>query len=270
MLSDILAQHAISVTGLSKSLHGCKVLDDISFSANEGEVIAVLGHNGAGKSTLVKCLTGMLTMDSGYIVRQNQTMQILSPLDARKLGIEAVHQNFGLIDELDVVSNFFLGRELHHDNLILKMLGWLDKRLMRFLTGRALERLGCEFRDLDRLVKHLSAGERQLIAVARAIHFGAQVVVMDEPSSALGMSQMAQLQEVIRTISAQGVTVLLVSHDMPFIREVCDRAMVLSKGRLVANINIACTSEEELYSYMMGCGHIKEPDNSLNALLRAS
>lgn len=262
MLSEMFIQQAISVTHLSKSFGSKRVLHDISFSANQGEVLAILGHNGAGKSTLVGCLSGEYQLDSGLISIQQIQRCLGNPLEAREAGVEVVCQDFELIGELDVTSNFFLSRELTHSNPILSAMGWLDKKQMRALTDRAMQRLGCDILNLDVPVNQLSQGEQQLIAVARAVYFGAHLLILDEPTAALGLHQMNKLQQVIKSISAQGVTILVVSHDPEFVRQTCDRAVVLRRGEKMIEVEISTVHREQLYAYMMGQEGNKKAHNT--------
>jgi simple sugar transport system ATP-binding protein len=223
-------------------------LDKADFSAMPGEVVALIGDNGAGKSTLVKTLVGAIRADSGEILVDGTPVQLSSPVDARKHGIEAVYQDLALAPDLDAAANLHLGREIY----LVPFLKVLDRRSMRRRAIAAFADLGIELPDAAAPVGTLSGGQRQSVAVARAVSYASRIIFMDEPTAALGVVQRGRVLDTIRRVRDRGVSVVLVSHNMPEVLAVADRIEVLRMGRRVAVFTASQTTVDELVGAMTG------------------
>ena len=243
---------ALEVSGLSKSFRAVRALDGVAMDLRYGRVTALLGDNGAGKSTLVKCISGIYAPDSG-VIRVNGVEQVVpSPEVARSLGIETVHQTLAVIDPLDVVENLFLNREHTRGGRLGAWLGVLDKKRMRAESGEILGRLNIRIPSLRRPMNALSGGQRQAVAIGRAAAWGQQIVLLDEPAAALGVEQAARVLDLIRSLRDSGVAVLLVTHNMERVTEVCDRAVVLRQGRKTAEVEVGDVTKDDLVAYITG------------------
>ncbi|MDF3126876.1 MULTISPECIES: ATP-binding cassette domain-containing protein [Rheinheimera] len=252
MVRTGLAQKALELKGITKEFGAVKALQGVSFSIHKGEVVALLGDNGAGKSTLVRCIAGLYAPDQGEIHVNEQQVTIRTPQDARDHGIETVFQDLAMIPDFDIASNLFLNREMLSKNPILRWFGWLDQQGMQKRARKSLNRLNSRLPDFSAKVSTLSGGQRQAVAIARAVNWGADLVIMDEPTAALGVEQSAQVNELIKLISSQGVAVLLISHNMQHVLETCDRAVVLYQGRSVADVAVSDVSKEDLVALITG------------------
>jgi simple sugar transport system ATP-binding protein len=247
-----VAPPVLEVRDLSKSYGPVAALTSVSFVIYPGEVLALLGDNGAGKSTLVRCVSGMTTPDSGAILVNNKIASISSPHVARELGIETVHQDLMLVGSLNVAANMFLGRELRTRVPVLRQLGWLDKVSMRRETTTIVERLHIRIPSINAPVEVLSGGQRQSVAVGRAVSWGRQLVVMDEPVAALGVEQTRQALELIGHLRSNGIAVLLITHNMQHVMQVCDRAVVLWHGTKVGDVRIRDVAARDLVDLITG------------------
>lgn len=236
---------------LVKRFGHVRALQGADFAAHPGEVTALIGDNGAGKSTLVKALSGVQPPDGGQILLDGKPVELAGPTDAQRLGIETVYQDLALAPDLDAAANLYLGREVLRGGL-LGRLGVLDKAAMRRQATAEFARLGVGLQDVDQPVAALSGGQRQSVAVARAVAFATRVVFMDEPTAALGVVQRERVLETVRRIRDQGVAVVLISHNMPEVLAVADRVEVLRLGRRVARFRAAETSLEQLVAAMTG------------------
>lgn len=223
-------------------------LDGADFSARAGEIVALIGDNGAGKSTLIKILSGTIRPDHGEILVDGEAVHMSSPLDARKHGIETVYQDLALAPDLDAAANLHLGREISR----VPLLRILNRRAMRRRAVEAFADLGIELQNLRAPVGTLSGGQRQSVAVARAVAYASRVIFMDEPTAALGVVQRARVLDTIMRVRDRGVAVVLVSHNMPEVLAVTDRVEVLRLGRRVASYRTSQTSVEELVGAMTG------------------
>jgi ABC-type sugar transport system ATPase subunit len=252
MVRTQLAQVALELRQIAKSFGAVQALKDVSFSVQKGEVVALLGDNGAGKTTLVRCIAGLHQPDQGQILLNNQPVILHSPQQARQLGIETVFQDLAMVPEFDISANMFLNREILSKNPLLRALGWLDQAAMERQARKSLHRLNSRLPDFHAKVQSLSGGQRQAVAIARAVNWGADLVMMDEPTAALGVEQSAQVNELIKLISSQGVAVLLISHNMQHVLETCDRAVVLYQGRTVADVALTDVSKEDLVALITG------------------
>src|SRR5918912_879091 len=246
-----MADALLEARGIVKSFGRVRALRGASFTVNPGEVVALIGDNGAGKSTLVKTLSGVIHPDDGEIRFEGRPVAIASPTAARELGIETVYQDLALAPDLESSANLFLGRESTRAGLLGK-LGFLDKGAMRRKTQEAFQQLGVGVQDPTAAVATLSGGQRQGVAVARAVTWAGKVVFMDEPTAALGVVQTRNVLDLIRRVSETGLAVVLISHNMPEVMEVSDRVEVLRLGERVARFTTADTSMEELVAAMTG------------------
>jgi simple sugar transport system ATP-binding protein len=254
-MADVL----LEARGIVKSFGRVRALRGASFTVNAGEVVALIGDNGAGKSTMVKTLSGVLTPDDGEIRFEGRTVTISDPHAARELGIETVYQDLALAPDLESSANLFLGREALRPGLLGK-LGFLDKRAMRRRTADAFKTLGVGVQDATAAVATLSGGQRQGVAVARAVTWAGKVVFMDEPTAALGVVQTRNVLDLIKRVRDTGLAVVLISHNMPEVMEVSDRVEVLRLGERVARFRTADASMEDLVAAMTGAlKHDEEP-----------
>ena len=234
-----------------KSFGRVQALRGANFSVYPNEVVALVGDNGAGKSTLVKTLVGVHPPDSGEILFDGQPVHINTPHDSRTLGIETVFQDLALAAEIDPAANMFLGREVLRPGLLGK-LGFLDKATMRRRSDEAFKDLGVRIQDTSAPVANMSGGQRQGIAICRAVTWASKVVFMDEPTAALGVVQTRNVLEQIKRVREQGLAVVLISHNLPEIFEVADRIEVLRLGERVARLRPSEVSMEDVVSAMTG------------------
>nr|PZN46847.1 MAG: sugar ABC transporter ATP-binding protein [Actinomycetota bacterium] len=220
----------LELRGVNKSFGPVHVLHDVSFAAYAGEVTALVGDNGAGKSTLVKCIGGIHPIDSGEYLFEGKPVNVHSPRDAAALGIEIVYQDLALCDNLDIVQNMFLGRE--RKNGIV-----LDEDTMEQMAAKTLQGLSVRtVKSLRQPVSSLSGGQRQTVAIAKAVLWNSKVVILDEPTAALGVAQTAQVLELVRRLADQGLAVVLISHNMNDVFAVSDRIAALYLGRMAAQV----------------------------------
>ena len=236
----------IELTGIRKSFGPVEVLKDVNFSANAGEVTALVGDNGAGKSTLIKGLSGVQPYDSGIVKFNGDDVEISSPLFARNLGIEVVYQDLALCENLDIVQNMFLG----HETLLT---GTLNEPEMELEATKALKNLSVKtVKSVRQKVSSLSGGQRQTVAIARSILREAKLVILDEPTAALGVAQTEQVLNLVKRLASHGVAVIVISHNLGDIFKVADKISVLYLGQLVANLEAKKTTTEEVISYITG------------------
>ena len=251
--SYTMLQHpALEVRNISKKFGQIEALKDVSFTINKGEVVGLLGDNGAGKSTLVNCISGIFKCTSGSILINGESVDVSSPQESRMLGIETVFQDLAVVPEFDIAANLFLNQEIISKNPLLKCIGWLDKKAMASQAETALKRLNSRIPNFTEKISNLSGGQRQAVSIGRAVNWGADIVIMDEPTAALGVEQSAQVNELIRLISSQGVSVLLISHNMQHVMETCDRAIVLFHGKSSANVKISDVTAQDLVGLITG------------------
>ena len=217
----------IETRHISKHFGGVQALDDVNVTLYPGEVVGLLGHNGAGKSTLIKILSGAYAADGGEILIDGQPVTLGSPRDAQRQGIETIYQNLALADNLDVPANIFLGRELMRGRR-------LDEDTMELEARKLLDRLGVvSVRNLGQPVSGFSGGQRQSIAISRAVYFQARILIMDEPTAALGPQETAQVNDLILSLKREGVGIFLISHDLHDVFDLADRLTVMKNGRVV-------------------------------------
>jgi fructose transport system ATP-binding protein len=246
------ARPVLEAHGLVKRYGHVTALDGADFELLPGEILAVIGDNGAGKSTLIKALSGAIQPDEGEILLDGVRVQFRSPVDARRAGIETVYQDLAVAPALDVASNLFLGRELRRRGPLGTVLRMVDKRSMRREAGRHLAELQIGIQSLKVAVEDLSGGQRQGVAVARAAAWGKRVVIMDEPTAALGVRETGQVVDLIRRVRDRGLAVILISHDMPHVFELADRIQIMRLGRRAAVVTPQSHSMPDVVAIMTG------------------
>jgi len=230
----------VAMRDISLSFGGIHAVDGASIDLYAGEVMALVGHNGAGKSTLIKILSGALPRDGGTISIRGEAASIANPRDARSYGIETIYQTLALADNVAAAANLFLGRELRT--------GWgtLDDAAMEAAARNVMGRLNPHFQRFKDPVRALSGGQRQSVAIARAILFNAQILVMDEPTAALGPQEAAQVGALIRKLKSDGIGIFLISHDIHDVFDLADRVCVMKNGRVVGTARIADVTKDEV------------------------
>ena len=236
----------VEISGVRKSFGGVHAVEDVNLQLHSGEVVAVLGHNGAGKSTLMKMLAGAYPIDSGDVRIDGQSARISSPADSQALGVETIYQTLALADNLDSVANLFLGREL------LTRFGMLDDDRMEQAAREVFLRLNPNFKNIRVPVRALSGGQRQVVAISRALYFKARVLIMDEPCAALGPEETRMVHDLVRRLKADGVGIFLVTHDMPDVFGLSDRLCVMKNGKVVGTYRTADVTEDEVLAMIIG------------------
>ncbi|MFI5846015.1 ATP-binding cassette domain-containing protein [Catenuloplanes sp. NPDC051500] len=230
----------LELRGIDKGFGPVQVLRDVTFAVYPGEVTALVGDNGAGKSTLVKCISGIYTIDSGQILFEGRPVSVNSPRDAATLGLEVVYQDLALCDNLDIVQNMFLGRE-RRSGLVL------DEPTMEQLAAETLASLSVRtVKSLRQHVSSLSGGQRQTVAIAKAVLWNSKVVILDEPTAALGVAQTAQVLELVRRLADRGLAVVLISHNMNDVFAISDRIATLYLGRMAAQVKTTDVTHSQI------------------------
>jgi fructose transport system ATP-binding protein len=238
--------------GLTKRFGHVTAVDQADLDLLPGEVLGLIGDNGAGKSTLIKMLAGALQPDAGSISIDGREVHLASPAEARRAGIETVYQDLAVSPALDVVTNMFLGREIRRPGLAGSLLRMIDQRAMREAADSYLRDLGISLRSVRQPVETLSGGQRQALAVARAAAWGRRVIIMDEPTAALGVTQSRQVLDLVRRVRDTGQSVILISHSLPDVFAVADRLAIMRLGRRVAVLATRETTMPEVVSIMVG------------------
>jgi D-xylose transport system ATP-binding protein len=235
----------VSLSRISKAFGGVHAVENVSLDLNPGEVLGLLGHNGAGKSTLIKMLSGVYPPDSGEIRLSGAPASIRSTRDAKAHGIETIYQTLALSENLDSVANLFLGRE------ITNRFGFMDDEAMEEAAQRSLDRMKLRLPSLSKLVASLSGGQRQAVAIARAVHFNARVLIMDEPTAALGPEETAKVGALIRELASQGIGIILISHDIHDVFDLATRLAVMRHGKMVGVVNTAEVTKDEVLAMII-------------------
>jgi D-xylose transport system ATP-binding protein len=235
----------VELRDMQKSFGGIKAVDHVTIDLYPGEVVGVLGHNGAGKSVLMKMLSGAIQRDGGQILINGEDAVINNPRDARKYNIETIYQTLALADNLDAASNLFLGREL------ITPLGFVDDATMEAETRKIMARLNPNFRRYSTPVSGLSGGQRQSVAIARAVYFNAKILIMDEPTAALGPAETQMVAELIGELKKQGLGIFLIDHDVHQVKALCDRASVMKNGQLVGTVNVAEVTTDDILAMII-------------------
>ncbi len=230
----------VEMKDISLAFGGLKAVDDASIDLYPGEVVGLLGHNGAGKSCLIKVLSGAYQRDAGRIYINGEEATINNPRDAKQYGIETVYQALALADNVDAASNLYLGREL------LTRWGTLDDASMEAEARKVMGRLNPNFRRFKEPVTALSGGQRQSVAIARAIHFNARILIMDEPTAALGPAETAQVGELVKQLKAEGIGIFLISHDIHDVFDLADRVTVMKNGQIVGSGRVQDVTKDEV------------------------
>jgi ABC-type sugar transport system ATPase subunit len=241
----------LSIRKLTKRFGGLVAANAVSWDVYPGEVVALLGDNGAGKSTLIKCVSGVYQPDEGEIYFEGRLSHFARPMDARRQGIETIYQDLALANNLDVGANIFLGREVKKP-FFGGLIKTLDEQTMLREARSALESLAIQFPSLTQPIESLSGGQRQAVAIARAVYWDARLMIMDEPTNNLGVPEQQKVLGLIRTLRDRGVPVILITHTLPDVFAVSDRLMVMRRGRKVTEKRTTETNAEELVQYMVG------------------
>ncbi len=235
----------LEMRNISIHFGGIKAVDDVSIDVMPGEVVGLLGHNGAGKSTLIKILSGAYKKDAGEIFIDGQKVEINSPRDARDHNIETIYQTLALSDNLDAASNLFLGRE------IVTKFGLVDDTAMEAESRKIMARLNPNFQRFSEPVRSLSGGQRQSVAIARAVYFNARILIMDEPTAALGVHETAMVADLIKELKNQGLGIFLISHDTREMMDLCDRVSVMKNGQLIGTERVEDVTEDDILSMII-------------------
>jgi fructose transport system ATP-binding protein len=244
--------------GLTKRYGQVTALDGADFDLRAGEILAVIGDNGAGKSTLIKALSGAITPDAGEMRLDGEPVRFRSPIDARRKGIETVYQDLAVAPAMTIAENLFLGRELVRPNLLGRLLGVIDRKRMLAEAVAHMESLKVGIRSMAQPVSTLSGGQRQGVAVARSAAFARHVVIMDEPTAALGVKEGNMVLELIRRVRERGLPVILISHNMPHVFEIADRIHIQRLGRRVAVVDPKRISMSETVAIMTGARRVED------------
>ncbi|SES31230.1 monosaccharide ABC transporter ATP-binding protein, CUT2 family [Tranquillimonas rosea] len=230
----------VEMRDICVSFGGIHAVDHVSVDLYPGEVVGLLGHNGAGKSTLIKVLSGAIKADSGEILVEGEKVEITNPRDARAHNIETIYQTLALADNLDAASNLFLGREL------TTPMGFVDDAAMEAETRKIMGRLNSNFKKFADPVKALSGGQRQSVAIARAVYFNAKILIMDEPTAALGPQETKMVAELVQELKKQGIGIFLISHDIHDVMDLCDRVSVMKNGQLVGTERVEDVTDDDI------------------------
>ena len=235
----------VTMRDIHVSFGGLRAVDGVTIDLYPGEVVALVGGNGAGKSTLMHTLAGAHPADSGEIIVNGQVVSITNPRDARTHGIEVIYQRLALADNIDAAANVFLGRELR------TRAGALDDSAMASATRDVMKRLNPRFKNLSTAVRSLSGGQRQSVAIARAVHFNAKILIMDEPTAALGPAETEQVRELIAQLKSEGIGIFLISHDIHDVFDLADRISVMMQGRLVGTVEKSKVTKDEVLAMII-------------------
>ena len=246
-----MSEPILEVRDARKQFGAVTALDGISFSLARGEVLALLGDNGAGKSTMIKALSGVHTLDEGEILLDGAPIELKSPADARAAGIETVYQDLAVFDNLTASANFYIGREMTRPSW-LGGLGWMRSKAMQQATREKLDQLQVRVPSLTNTLGVMSGGQRQAVACARAVAFASRIVVLDEPTAALGVRESASVLDLVRRLPETGTSVILISHNLGQVIQVADRAVVLRQGRQVGEAAATSENHELLVSMIVG------------------
>ena len=247
----------LQAVNLTKRFGGLVAVDHASLDVYAGEVVGLVGDNGAGKSTLIKMISGVYLPDGGEITFEGKKVEFSGPRAARDLGIETIYQDLALAENLDVGANIFLGREMK-TRYLGGLVHTLDRRRMTDESSNVLKRLDIEVPNLTQQIRNLSGGQRQAVAIARSIYWNAKLMIMDEPTAALGVSEQRKVLTTVRTLAGQGVPVIIISHNMQDVFAVADRIIILRRGKKVGERNAAETTPDEIVSLMVGAEAVHE------------
>lgn len=252
-ISSVEGTSLLVIENITKSFGAVQALQGISFTVNQGEVVALVGDNGAGKSTLVKILSGVYVPDSGRFYLDGKLCQFNRPAEARAAGIETVYQDLALVEQLDVAENVFLGKEYTQGGILGRLIGWLDRNRMRLDTSSALNQLHIKIPAPTLSVRRMSGGQRQCIAIGRALIWGRKLLIMDEPVAALGVDETEQVLQMIEKLrESQGFAFLVISHNMQHVYRIADKIVVLRQGKYRVTLRKEETTMQEIVAYITG------------------
>ncbi len=247
----------LQAVNLTKKFGGLTAVDNVSVNIFPGEVVGLVGDNGAGKSTLIKMVSGVYQPNDGKIVFEGKDVTFSGPREARDMGIETIYQDLALAENLDAPSNIFLGREMKR-HYLAGLVNTLDRNKMSNEATKVLARLDIQLPSLTQQIRNLSGGQRQSVAIARTIYWNAKMVIMDEPTAALGVSEQRKVLRLVRTLAEQGVPVIIISHNMQDVFAVSDRIVVMRRGMKVGELVAAKTTPDEVVSLMVGAEAVHE------------
>lgn len=251
-------EYVLEGIGLKKHYGGVYALDDVDFNLKRSEILGIVGDNGAGKSTLIKIIGGIIKKDGGEIYFEGKKVNIDSPKEANNVGIETVHQNLSLVDTLNAPVNIFLGRELTYSGF-LKYLGFLNKRIMLNESLKLMDRLQVNLGDLKKPMSDYSGGQRQSVAIVKAIYWGSKIIIFDEPTAALGVRESNKVLELIKWLKEQsGISIIIVSHNMQHVFSIVDRIMVLRRGKKITVQNVHDVTATDIVKYITGAETVIE------------
>lgn len=246
-------QPILQIKDLSKRFGGLVAVDSVSLEVYPGEVVGLLGDNGAGKSTLIKMISGVYKPDSGQVLLDGEVVSFSTPLEARRRGIETIYQDLALCENLDASANIFLGRERVRSQLGIFRV--LNRSYMLHEASQVLDQLDIRIPDLRTPIRQLSGGQRQAVSIARAVYWNARVMIMDEPTAALGVPEQLKVLELIRTLRSRSVPVVLISHNMQDVFAVADRVIVMRRGSKAGERKVSETNENDVVSLMVGADY---------------
>jgi len=249
-------EYLLEVKNLTKRFGGLVAVNNVSMGVKEGEVVGLLGDNGAGKSTLIKMISGVYRPDGGQIFFMGRKVIIDSPIKALSINIETLYQDLALAENLNVYSNIFLGREKLKK--VLKFINVLDNDYMHDEAKKVLNRLAIEIPSLRNRIRTLSGGERQAVAISRSIYWNAKLLIMDEPTAALGVAEQKKVLDLIRLLRSQGIGIIVISHQLYDVFSVADRLVIMRRGEKVAERNIKETNTDEVVSLIVGAEKVSE------------
>ncbi len=244
------SQPILECNGVTKRFGGLTAVNQVSLKVHHGEVIGLVGDNGAGKSTLIQIISGVYSPDEGQIFVEGEKVAFSTPMDARNAGIETIYQDLALATNLSAADNIFLGREILKEKS--KVFSFLDRKVMREEAKVILKELDINIPGLDRPIRELSGGQRQAVAISRSIYWNAKLLIMDEPTAALGVPEQRKVYELVRKLKERNVPIIVISHNMNDVFAVADRIIVLRRGKKVADVKAADTNDEEVVSWMVG------------------
>jgi len=254
MMADV--RPILQVKDLYKHFGGLVAVDHVSLDIHPGEVVGLLGDNGAGKSTLIKMISGAYKPDGGQILLDGAAVSFATPLEARRRGIETIYQDLALCENLDASANIFLGRErMRHQLGIFRV---LHRSYMLRESRQVLDQLDIRIPELRNPIRLLSGGQRQAVSIARAVYWDARLMIMDEPTAALGVPEQLKVLELIRTLRNRGVPVILISHNMQDVFAIADRVIVMRRGSKAGEVRISDTNENEVVGLMVGAEYTRE------------
>ncbi len=254
-----MAEAMLQLSGLTKRFGGLTAVDHVDLQIHDGEVVGLVGDNGAGKSTLIKMISGVYHPDEGQIRFHGREVKMGSPIDALQLGIETLYQDLALAENLNVYSNIFLGRE--KTKPFLGFIRVLDHDTMHGEAVKVLKRLEIEIPSLKNQIKNLSGGQRQAVAISRSIYWNAKLLIMDEPTAALGVAEQKKVLDLVRLLRSQNIPVIVISHQMYDIFSVTDRLVVMRRGRKVAERITKETTPDEVVGLITGSEEVERGEN---------